>query len=462
MPIIASYCLPHPPVVIPEIGRDDVGLISKTFDAYDKVGKEIASLSPDTIIISSPHAEAYADYFQISDGELGIGNFSKFGAPQVTFRAVYDQNLVKKISDIARSKSFPAGSEGAQDKELDHGTMVPLYFINRHYKGYKLVRVGLSGLSLLDHYRFGQIIGEASKKVPERIVFIASGDMSHCQKEDGPYGYKPEGPRYDSLVMNALGKANFGELFSFDPSLLERAEECGHRSFVIMAGALDRVAVQAEAISHEATFGVGYGICSFKCLGEDPSRAFGDFYLLKVKMAVAHKRENGDAFVKLAYASLDNFLNGRKGKDRLNPFVPPEMMSSKAGVFVSIHEYGALRGCIGTIYPETRSIAEEIIQNAIQAASEDPRFDPIKKEELPFLDVSVDVLSEPEDITTPKQLDPVKYGVIVQNGTRRGLLLPNLPGVDTAEEQIKIARRKAGIGNEEMVSLERFTVTRHE
>jgi len=461
MAIIASYVLPHPPVVIPEIGREDRYKIDKTYEAYDKIGKEIASLAPDTIIVSSPHAESYADYFQISDGELGTGNFAKFGAPQVGFRVLYDQEFVKKISDIARAKNFPAGSEGGQEKELDHGTMIPLYFINHYYKGYKLVRVGLSGLPLLDHYRFGQIIQEASKRLPSRVVFIASGDMSHCQKADGPYGFKPEGPKYDSMVMNALGKANFGELLSFDETLVERAEECGHRSFVIMAGALDRVAVEAKAISHEATFGVGYGICSFKPLGEDPSRAFGDFYVLKAKMSVANKRETGDPYIKLAYASLDNFLNARKGQDRLNPFVPLEMKSSRAGVFVSIHENGTLRGCIGTIEPETRSVAEEIIQNAIRAASEDPRFKPIKKEELPFLDVSVDVLSEPEDITSSKQLDPKKYGVIVINGNRRGVLLPDLPGVDTAEEQIDIARRKAHIGKEEMYSLERFTVIRH-
>ena len=137
------------------------------------------------------------------------------------------------------------------------------------------------------------------------------------------------------------------------------------------------------------------------------------------------------------------------------------MYETQAGVFVSIKKDGGLRGCIGTIRAVQASVAEEIIQNAISAATKDPRFSPVLKEELPWLSLSVDVLGDAERIDSEDALDVKRYGVIVTNGSRRGLLLPNLDGVDTAAEQVAIAKRKAGILEHENVLLERFEVVRH-
>ena len=137
------------------------------------------------------------------------------------------------------------------------------------------------------------------------------------------------------------------------------------------------------------------------------------------------------------------------------------MCDYRAGVFVSIKKEGRLRGCIGTIQAVRQSIAEEIIENAISAASRDPRFSPVKTEELDWLTVSVDVLGDTEKIDSPDKLDVRRYGVVVTKGYKRGLLLPNLEGVDTVEEQIAIAKQKAGIGEHDKVELERFEVVRH-
>ena len=141
--------------------------------------------------------------------------------------------------------------------------------------------------------------------------------------------------------------------------------------------------------------------------------------------------------------------------------LPKEMLETRAGAFVSIHEHGKLRGCIGTISPVTGCVAQEIIDNAVSAATRDPRFDPIEEEELGWLSISVDVLGEAEEIGSMDELDVKRYGVIVSKGFRRGLLLPDLDGVDTPEEQVAIARKKAGIGAGETVKLERFEVVRH-
>lgn len=167
-----------------------------------------------------------------------------------------------------------------------------------------------------------------------------------------------------------------------------------------------------------------------------------------------------DEYVKLAKDTIDTYI--REGrKITLPEGLPVEMTTKKAGAFVSIHKNGNLRGCIGTILSTTDCIGEEIIQNAISASTADPRFPAITEEELSELDISVDVLGEPEDIASPAELDVKRYGVIVTKGFRRGLLLPDLEGVDTVEDQIAISKMKAGIGQEEEVKLQRFEVIRH-
>ena len=138
-----------------------------------------------------------------------------------------------------------------------------------------------------------------------------------------------------------------------------------------------------------------------------------------------------------------------------------ELLQKQAGAFVSIHENGQLRGCIGTIAPTKDCLAEEIISNAISASTRDPRFPPIEASELDSLEITVDVLGQAEDIPSKDLLDVKRYGVIVRNGYRQGLLLPDLEGVDTVDEQISIAKRKAGIREEEKVNLQRFEVIRH-
>ena len=169
-----------------------------------------------------------------------------------------------------------------------------------------------------------------------------------------------------------------------------------------------------------------------------------------------------DAYIRLARASVEAYVRERRVLD-IPAGLPKEMLTERAGAFVSIHKRGALRGCIGTIAPVQDCIAEEIIGNAISASTRDPRFLPISPEELGELEISVDILSEAEPIASEAELDPKRYGVIVTKGRKRGLLLPNLDGVDTIEEQVGIAKQKAGIRVDDTdVLLERFEVVRHE
>ena len=165
--------------------------------------------------------------------------------------------------------------------------------------------------------------------------------------------------------------------------------------------------------------------------------------------------------MRLARESIETYIRTGEKMD-LPEDLPKELYDRQAGVFVSLKEEGKLRGCIGTISPVRGCMGEEILENAVSAAARDPRFPPVRPEELERLVYSVDVLSEAEEISSEKELDVKRYGVIVSKGYKRGLLLPNLEGVDTVRQQIDIAKRKAGISEEdEDIRLERFEVVRH-
>ena len=460
MSVVAAFMVPHPPMIVPEIGQGSEEQILETTRAYERIADEIARLKPDTIIITSPHSVMYADYFHVSPGAGARGSFRRFRAPQVRFSERYDTELVGRICELAEITGFPAGTLGERDASLDHGTMVPLWFIRRKYPEGMIVRIGLSGLPLTEHYRLGQLIARAVNETGRRAVMVASGDLSHKLKEYGPYGFAAEGPEYDRRIMDVMGRASFGELFDFDETFCEKAAECGHRSFVIMAGAFDGLRVKSEALSHQDVTGVGYGVCAFFPESADPGRRFLNAYRERNERECLEKAERSDGYVKLARASVESWVRKRE-RIPVPPGLPPEMLSRRAGVFVSIHEHGRLRGCIGTIMAAQDSIAEEIINNAVSACSEDPRFDPISADELNSLEISVDVLGELEPIASPAELDVKRYGVVVSRGRKRGLLLPNLDGVDTVEEQIRIARQKGGIREDEPFRLERFEVVRH-
>ena len=460
MSIVAAFMVPHPPMIVPEVGRGSENQVEKTIKAYEKVADEIAALKPETIIISSPHSVMYSDYFHISPGAGATGSFADFGAPQVRFDVDYDEELVKKICTLAETSHFPAGTLGEKRPELDHGTMVPLWFITKKYKDFKLVRIGLSGYDLLKHYEYGMMIKHAVESLGRRIVYVASGDLSHKLQDYGPYGFAEEGPVYDKRIMDVCSGSRFGELFDFDENFCEKAAECGHKSFVIMAGTLDGKAVEATQYSHEDVTGVGYGICSFIPKGNDDGRHFLDARLKLVENELMEKSKKSDAYVKLARASAEYYVKNGEVMP-LPEDVAPELLNVRAGAFVSIHKFGALRGCIGTIASTQKNLALEIIENAVSAVSKDPRFQPVTEDELKYLDINVDVLGETEKISSPAELDVKKYGVIVQSGYKRGLLLPDLDGVDTVEQQISIARRKGGIAPDEEVDLFRFEVVRH-
>lgn len=460
MSIIKTYIVPHPPLIIPEVGKGSEEQIKKTINSYKKIAKEIANLQPETIIISSPHAPMYSDYFYLSNSKKISGNLSAFNAPMISFDEDVDIELVDEITKIASKTNFPTG-KNAKPTELDHGSIIPLYFIRKYLPKSKIIIVGLSTLPLIYHYQLGTIISQAANNINRKVIYIASGDLSHKLQEYGPYGYSKEGPIYDNKIIDICHSKNFYELLTMKNSFLEKAAECGHRSFIIMAGCLNKKDIESNFLSHEDITGVGYCICSFQPKNIDEKRDFSKKYYTDEKISLTNIRLNYDEYLNLAYQTIKEYI---LYNTKINPQnnLPSELLNNKAGVFVSIYAHDTLRGCIGTILPTTNCIAEEIINNAISASTKDPRFSAITKEELPWLELSVYILKKPEYISDLKKLNPQKYGVIVTSGYKKGVLLPDLDGIDTIEQQINIAKQKGNINPNEQIKLQRFEVIKHQ
>ena len=459
MSIKASFIVPHPPLSVPNVGRGSEKQILKTIESYNQIAKEISEIKPETIIISTPHTKIYSDYYNVLSAPILEGSFARFGAAEVSFKEENDIELVKEIDNICKATTFAGGIIDDDYNELDHGTMVPLYFIRKYLKDCKIVVIGLSEMNYISHYIFGQIINQAVENLNKDVVYIASGDLSHKLQEYGPYGFIEEGPIYEEQIIDICKKGEFESLLGVDPILCEKAAVCGHKSFIMMSGAIANKELRTKFYSHEDVTGVGYQILSYY-IENDIENDYLEKYLNNEKKRLINYYNNADDYINLAKKTIDEYIKHEKVIEipyNLNK----ELLNNRAGVFVSIHKYNNLRGCIGTINPVEDNVAEEIIRNAISAATNDYRFGPINKDELDYLEIKVDVLLPPEKIESISELDCKKYGVIITSGFKRGVLLPNLDNVPTVEDQIRIAKNKGNISDDEDYTIERFEVIRH-
>jgi len=433
--LISSYVVPHPPIVVPEVGGAEAAAACRTREGLEEIARRIAADRPDTLILTSPHAPFYRDYLCASLGDTLEGDFSRFGAPQVHLSFKNNLHMARSIIRGAEEMGVAAGAPPAGPETLDHGALVPLYFIARSLPRVRLVHLSTPALPLERLYRLGRMIRQVAEHHPGRTVLVASGDLSHRLTPDAPAGYWPEAAAFDEKIRSILASGNLQELTGISGREMELAGECGTRSLVMLAGALDGLDIIPEILSYEGPFGVGY------------------------LAGAINIRPAGDPLVQLARDALEaRVLEGRVPE---LPGWARELPDPPAGVFVCLKKQGRLRGCIGTLEPTRESLAEEIRDNAVSAGLRDPRFSPVGPEELPELTYTVDVLGRPEPVDTLEELDPRRYGVIVSSGGRRGVLLPDLEGVDTPQQQVGIALEKAGISPGDSYRLERFRVIRH-
>ncbi|MEW6399726.1 MAG: AmmeMemoRadiSam system protein A [Bacillota bacterium] len=438
--ILVGALAPHPPIVVPEVGGREIRRVVATREALRVLGRTVAEAEPGVLVMFSPHAPPGREGVPLLEAPLLHGDLGMFGAPQVSMEWRVDGDLLAAIAEEAEAREVPT-VRLARDRMLrysgtllDHGLAVPLYYLRAAGVNCPLVATGISPLPREQLVRFGEAVARAIASTGRRAVVIASGDLSHRLTPGAPAGFDPAGREFDDRVVAALREGDLGALLALDEDLVERAGECGLRPLFMLMGALRDAGLRPRVVSYEGPFGVGYAVATWTSPPSWP--------------------------VELAFRSLEHYL--RHGSVIEPPAQVPEEFGRRAGAFVSLKKAGDLRGCIGTIEPVRVTLAEEIMYNAISAGTRDPRFPPVTLDELPHLDCSVDILEEPEPVEGFGQLDPSRYGVIVRKGRRTGLLLPDLEGVDTAEQQVAIAKQKAGIHPDERdVELLRFRVTRY-
>ncbi len=465
--IINGYIMPHPPIIVPGVGKGRELEAAATVAAVKKAASEISKDKPTTIVLSSPHAPCFSDHAYISDAPRLVGSLAAFDSPEPSLDFENNLELVSAIVEKARIAGISAGGLSNRVKEeygipeaLDHGAMVPLYFISQALKEFKLVHISTPFLSNSELYKLGKCIAAAVAVSGERVVYVASGDMSHRLTKGAPGGYHPQGHIYDEDLISKLKAADVAGILDIETSFMEVAGECGTRSIMMMLGAMDGHPLETDIYSYEGPFGVGYLVAKIQPGETDLDvDILGTHYKNKI-VTMDTLRQNESDCVKLARQTLETYIKEHR-RMAIPQWLPQSFLDQQAGVFVSLKKDGKLRGCIGTIGPTQKSIAGEIIHNAISAGTQDPRFEAVKAEELPELVYSVDILGNPEKIESMAQLDPKRYGVIVSLGARRGLLLPNLEGIETPQAQVEIALQKAGISQLEDYEMERFEVVRY-
>jgi len=324
--------------------------------------------------------------------------------------------------------------EDSAAHQYEHSVEVQLPFLQYFKPDIRIVPITLSHASGDVFKEIGKSLAGAIRRAGGDVVIIASSDMTH---------YEPQksAEEKDRQAIEAILNLDEDELLRRIDAL--GISMCGYGPVTcLISAARELGAGGAELVKYQTSGDVS-----------------GDYSSVVGYAGIIIRKAKLHPVVELARQAVETYV--REGRFIKPPGKLPPEMKARAGVFVSIHKFGELRGCIGTFEPTRENIAEEIITNAVSSATRDPRFSPVAPDELDCLDYSVDLLTHPEPVRSQQELDPRKYGVIVESGFRRGLLLPDLEGVDSVDEQITICRQKAGIAPGEPIKLYRFTVKRY-
>jgi AmmeMemoRadiSam system protein A/AmmeMemoRadiSam system protein B len=475
--IVYGCVVPHPPVLLPEIGGDMARDVEPTVDALREVGRAIAAYEPETLVVISPHGPLQNDAMSIGLADRAEGDFRDFRAPQVALTVPCDVELASSIQETCRRVVLDVqpvdgltGSDSPAVYRLDHGAAVPLHFLLPLLPPVKVVLLGFSSQPRSTHTAFGQRIREACEAAGRRVAFVASGDLSHRLSAAGPYGYDPQGQVFDEEIVAALAAPDWGRIRGLPQLLIDRAGVCGYLSILTLAGAMGSD-VESRVLSYQGPFGVGYAVAEIEPKSSMASRPKRERATsagvrltaatvkpdsISLSPAAAQNSELGGALLALARQALEaHVLSGTR-------IEPPAIaaLAAKQSCFVSLYANGQLRGCVGSVIASRASLAHEIVENAIRAGRRDYRFMPVVAAELAGLAYSVDILS-PLEAAKLSDMDPAVYGMVVMQGTKVGVLLPAIPQVTDVAFQLQVCCEKAGIVDQQAVDLYRFTVQRY-
>lgn len=260
MSLVFSAITPHPPIIIPTIGQENLTSVKKTIGGMEKLEKDFSQAKPETVIIVSPHGIIYADSFSINFSENYTGHFHQFGDFATNLKFIPDLEFLHHLKEKIEEK-LPVVL--VREENLDHGSLVPLYYLTKNLQP-NIVPIGYSFLDFKTHLEFGKILKEEIFASKKKIGVIASGDLSHRVTPEAPAGYSPRGGIFDKRLITLLKNKNLKGILEMDKALIEEAGECGLRSFLILLGILEEINYQPELYSYEAPFGVGYLVMHFK------------------------------------------------------------------------------------------------------------------------------------------------------------------------------------------------------
>ena len=251
---------PHPPIIIPEIGKEDLSKVAKTVAALQKLANHLNKAEVETLIIISPHGLVYPDRFNISVMKKSFSTFAEFDEPNLVFEYKNDLELVDKILENAEKNNLAIMpfDNGGDFYEMDHGMMVPLYYLRREIEtSLKIIPINYANLDRAQHFSFGQVLGETIRNYPGRVGILASGDLSHQLIQ------RPETKKFDLKLIDDLKNNRIQDILYYDDEMVDNWSECGYRSILILLGALDTMKINPEILSYEGPFGVGYAVANF-------------------------------------------------------------------------------------------------------------------------------------------------------------------------------------------------------
>ena len=261
MPIISAAIVPHPPVLIPNIGKENVNRLKATRDAYERLEHNLYSGQIDTLIIISPHGQMHLESFTMNLSPKFIINFEEFGDFSTRQTIAGDLGLAYKIREDLETK---APLQLTSQPILDHGSSIPIYLLSQHLPKIKIIPLYYCGLDLTSHYNFGRLLKRELLINQNRTAVLASGDLSHRLSKEAPAGYSPKGKKFDKKLIECLTNGEVKKIINLDQKFIAEAGECGLKSIVILLGILEGLQYQPQLFSYEAPFGVGYLVMNFK------------------------------------------------------------------------------------------------------------------------------------------------------------------------------------------------------
>lgn len=259
--IVASAIVPHPPILIPQIGKDNLSQLKSTANSFKKLSQILKEERVDTIFIISPHGQLMEDSFSMNLSPNFFCNFEDFG--DFSTKKQWSGNI-KLTYRIKESLETSTPLQLTSKEFLDHGISVPLYLLTEDLPSIKIIPAYYSYRSYLEHFEFGKTLRDELQKSRERIAVIASGDLSHRITKNAPAGYSPKGKKFDNKLIEYLRKKDTEKILNMDEKLIREAGECGLRSIMILLGVMSDISYSPELLSYEAPFGVGYLVMNFK------------------------------------------------------------------------------------------------------------------------------------------------------------------------------------------------------